>query len=59
MDETVDTRDEDEQGDASPVAEIVDWVARDIIEGRLQPGDDLNSVARRHARGGAEPFDRC
>ncbi|MFB9127675.1 GntR family transcriptional regulator, partial [Paraburkholderia dipogonis] len=44
MDETVDTRDEEEQGDASPVGEIVDWVARGIIEGRLQPGDDLNSV---------------
>ena len=44
MDETVDTRDEEDQGDASPVGEIVDWVARGIIEGRLQPGDDLNSV---------------
>lgn len=34
------------QGDAgsSAVAEIVDWVARGIIEGRLSPGDDLNSV---------------
>ena len=33
-------------GDAesSPVVEIVDWVARGIIEGRLLPGDDLNSV---------------
>src|SRR5215470_19376014 len=31
-------------GEATPVAEIVDWVARGIIEGRLKPGDDLNSV---------------
>ncbi|MDN7427415.1 GntR family transcriptional regulator [Burkholderia sp. AU16741] len=31
-------------GESSRVAEIVDWVARSIIEGRLQPGDDLNSV---------------
>jgi DNA-binding GntR family transcriptional regulator len=30
--------------EASTVAEIVEWVARGIIEGRLQPGDDLNSV---------------
>ncbi len=30
--------------DSPRVAEIVDWVARGIIEGRLQPGDDLNSV---------------
>jgi DNA-binding GntR family transcriptional regulator len=30
--------------ESSPVAEIVDWVARGIIEGRLLPGDDLNSV---------------
>lgn len=30
--------------ESSRVAEIVDWVARGIIEGRLQPGDDLNSV---------------
>ncbi|RKP57692.1 GntR family transcriptional regulator [Pararobbsia silviterrae] len=28
----------------TPVAEIVDWVARGIIEGRLRAGDDLNSV---------------
>jgi len=28
----------------SRVDEIVDWVARGIIEGRLVPGDDLNSV---------------
>jgi DNA-binding GntR family transcriptional regulator len=34
-----------EAGSESPrVGEIVDWVARGIIEGRLQPGDDLNSV---------------
>ena len=31
-------------GDSSSVTEIVDWVARGIIEGRLLPGDDLNSV---------------
>jgi len=30
--------------ESSRVGEIVDWVARSIIEGRLQPGDDLNSV---------------
>jgi DNA-binding GntR family transcriptional regulator len=30
--------------ESSRVGEIVDWVARGIIEGRLQPGDDLNSV---------------
>ena len=30
--------------ESSPVSEIVDWVARGIIEGRLLPGDDLNSV---------------
>lgn len=40
--------DADELGEAgsegSRVAEIVDWVARGIIEGRLQPGADLNSV---------------
>lgn len=35
---------EGDANDASPVAEIVDWVARGIIEGRLAPGDDLNSV---------------
>ena len=33
-----------EAGEPSSVAEIVDWVARGIIEGRLRPGDDLNSV---------------
>jgi DNA-binding GntR family transcriptional regulator len=52
MDEDVDTSaaadDGDPSGgdpsDGSPVAEIVDWVARGIIEGRLGPGDDLNSV---------------
>src|ERR1700743_1011980 len=30
--------------ESSPVTEIVDWVARGIIEGRLLPGADLNSV---------------
>ena len=34
----------DDSGETTPVAAIVDWVARGIIEGRLQPGDDLNSV---------------
>jgi DNA-binding GntR family transcriptional regulator len=33
-----------EDNDLTPVAGIVDWVARGIIEGRLKPGDDLNSV---------------
>ncbi|MDN7751069.1 GntR family transcriptional regulator [Burkholderia gladioli] len=33
-----------EDKDTTPVAEIVDWVARGIIEGRLAPGHDLNSV---------------
>ncbi|RKR31616.1 GntR family transcriptional regulator [Paraburkholderia sp. BL17N1] len=32
-------------GNESPrVGEIVEWVAKGIIEGRLKPGDDLNSV---------------
>jgi DNA-binding GntR family transcriptional regulator len=36
---------ENESPNDSPrVAEVVEWVARGIIEGRLQPGDDLNSV---------------
>jgi DNA-binding GntR family transcriptional regulator len=33
-----------EEADSPRVAEIVEWVARGIIEGRLRPGDDLNSV---------------
>jgi DNA-binding GntR family transcriptional regulator len=33
-----------EESDSPRVAEIVEWVARGIIEGRLKPGDDLNSV---------------
>jgi DNA-binding GntR family transcriptional regulator len=33
-----------EEADSPRVAEIVEWVARGIIEGRLKPGDDLNSV---------------
>lgn len=32
------------EGASSLVATIADWVGRDIIEGRLQPGDDLNTV---------------
>ncbi|MDE1180932.1 GntR family transcriptional regulator [Paraburkholderia sp.] len=34
----------DGDGESSAVDDIVDWVARGIIEGRLLPGDDLNSV---------------
>jgi DNA-binding GntR family transcriptional regulator len=33
-----------QENDLSRVSEIVDWVARGIIEGKLKPGDDLNSV---------------
>ncbi|QGZ65038.1 GntR family transcriptional regulator [Paraburkholderia acidisoli] len=44
MDEDVDLHAAPDAGDSSSVAEIVDWVARGIIEGRLRPGDDLNSV---------------
>ncbi|MEA3085964.1 MAG: hypothetical protein QOC89_3661 [Paraburkholderia sp.] len=32
------------EGESSSVGKIVEWVARGIIEGRLLPGDDLNSV---------------
>jgi DNA-binding GntR family transcriptional regulator len=44
MDEDVGEIAASEAGEHQPVAEIVDWVARGIIEGRLRPGDDLNSV---------------
>jgi DNA-binding GntR family transcriptional regulator len=44
MDEHEDKSAGPEGNEASRVAEIVDWVARGIIEGKLQPGDDLNSV---------------
>jgi DNA-binding GntR family transcriptional regulator len=44
MDKNVDRSAMTDDGEASPVAEIVDWVAREIIEGRLVAGDDLNSV---------------
>ncbi|WP_028204530.1 MULTISPECIES: GntR family transcriptional regulator [Paraburkholderia] len=44
MDEDVGVMVAPETGEQSSVAEIVDWVARGIIEGRLRPGDDLNSV---------------
>ncbi|WP_233887483.1 GntR family transcriptional regulator [Paraburkholderia flagellata] len=44
MDEDVGVMAAPETGEPSSVAEIVDWVARGIIEGRLRPGDDLNSV---------------
>lgn len=44
MNEDVDSSTYMADADGSPVAEIVDWVSRGIIEGRLKPGDDLNSV---------------
>jgi DNA-binding GntR family transcriptional regulator len=44
MDEDVGVTAASEAGEQTPVGEIVDWVARGIIEGRLRPGDDLNSV---------------
>lgn len=44
MDEDVDVHAAPDANEQSSVAEIVDWVARGIIEGRLRPGDDLNSV---------------
>jgi len=44
MDEDVGVMAASEAVEQTPVAEIVDWVARGIIEGRLHPGDDLNSV---------------
>jgi DNA-binding GntR family transcriptional regulator len=44
MDEDFDVLSAVEAEALTPVAEIVDWVARGIIEGRLRPGDDLNSV---------------
>ncbi|MEX3979950.1 GntR family transcriptional regulator [Paraburkholderia sp. EG287A] len=44
MDEDVGVMAAPDTGEQSSVAEIVDWVARGIIEGRLRPGDDLNSV---------------
>ncbi|CAG9256806.1 DNA-binding transcriptional regulator, GntR family [Paraburkholderia unamae] len=44
MDEDVGVAVAQEAGEQTSVAEIVDWVARGIIEGRLRPGDDLNSV---------------
>jgi len=44
MDEDVGVMAAPGTGEQSSVAEIVDWVARGIIEGRLRPGDDLNSV---------------
>jgi DNA-binding GntR family transcriptional regulator len=40
----VDTPEDAEVSELAPVAEIVDWVTRGIIEGRLKAGDDLNSV---------------
>ncbi|BCZ82004.1 GntR family transcriptional regulator [Paraburkholderia terrae] len=44
MNQNVDRSKLEEDGESSRVGEIVDWVARGIIEGRLSPGDDLNSV---------------
>src|ERR1700722_8989583 len=44
MSQNVDRSRIEEGTESPPVTEIVDWVARGIIEGRLQPGDDLNSV---------------
>ncbi|SDB91651.1 GntR family transcriptional regulator [Paraburkholderia lycopersici] len=44
MDEDVGVLAASEADEQTPVAEIVEWVARGIIEGRLHPGDDLNSV---------------
>jgi DNA-binding GntR family transcriptional regulator len=44
MNKSVDTNTLDSDNESSSVTEIVDWVSREIIEGRLLPGDDLNSV---------------
>lgn len=44
MSHNVDSNGIEEGAEPSAVGEIVDWVARGIIEGRLLPGDDLNSV---------------
>jgi DNA-binding GntR family transcriptional regulator len=44
MNEDIDSTTHMADTDGSPVAEIVEWVSRGIIEGRLKPGDDLNSV---------------
>lgn len=44
MNQNVDRNKPEEDGESPRVGEIVDWVARGIIEGRLSPGDDLNSV---------------
>lgn len=44
MSQSVDRIPDEEDAGSLPVAEIVDWVARGIIEGRLSSGDDLNSV---------------
>lgn len=44
MVKNVDTPNESQASELAPVAEIVDWVTRGIIEGRLKAGDDLNSV---------------
>lgn len=40
----VDTMAAERTDELSRVEEIIDWVARGIIEGRLAPGSDLNSV---------------
>ncbi|WP_025602114.1 GntR family transcriptional regulator [Burkholderia sp. WSM2230] len=44
MSQNVDRSVLEDDGESSSVKEIVDWVSRGIIEGRLLPGDDLNSV---------------
>ncbi|WP_246794632.1 GntR family transcriptional regulator [Burkholderia perseverans] len=44
MGKSVDTFASDADGESSRVAEIIDWIARGIIEGRLPSGADLNSV---------------
>jgi DNA-binding GntR family transcriptional regulator len=44
MVKNVDTPEDSEVSELAPVAEIVEWVTRGIIEGRLKAGDDLNSV---------------
>jgi len=44
MIQSVDRSKDEDDGESSSVREIVEWVSRGIIEGRLLPGGDLNSV---------------
>ncbi|WP_414444695.1 GntR family transcriptional regulator [Burkholderia sp. 22PA0106] len=44
MSENVDTMEAEANDESFRVREIIDWMAREIIEARLLPGDDLNSV---------------